>query len=142
VRKGVRAALILSIATVAALGAIVLLFAPQCISFFSKDPEVIEAGSRCIRCMCPFYFALCIHQVFSGALRASGRSSIPMITSIISFVVVRQIFLALALKLTHDISIVAYGYSFTWCLAAALTGCYYAFSRWLTKEERGAASVS
>ena len=142
VRKGVRAALILSIATVAALGAIVLLFAPQCISFFSKDPEVIEAGSRCIRCMCPFYFALCIHQVFSGALRASGRSSIPMITSIISFVVVRQIFLALVLKLTHDISIVAYGYSFTWCLAAALTGCYYAFSRWLTKEERGAASVS
>lgn len=142
VRRGVRASLILSIATVAVLGVAVLLFAPQCIGFFSKDPEVIEVGSRCIRCMCPFYFALCIHQVCSGALRASGRSSIPMITSIVSFVVIRQIFLAVVLKLTRDISVVAYGYSFTWCLAAVLTAGYYVFSGWLAKEEAGGASRS
>ena len=140
VRRGVIASLILSIATVVSLGVIVLIYAPQCISFFSKDPEVIEVGSKCIRCMCPFYFALCIHQVFSGALRASGRSSVPMVTSIVSFVIIRQIFLAVVLKLTRDITVVAYGYSFTWCLAAALTAFYYFFSRWLAKEEARAVS--
>jgi Na+-driven multidrug efflux pump len=34
----------------------------------------------------------------SGALRASGRSSVPMVTSIMAFVVIRQIFLAIVLN--------------------------------------------
>lgn len=139
VKKGVHATLILSIATVVVLGTIVYIFADQCIGFFSKDEEVIEAGAACIRAMCPFYFALCFHQVFSGALRASGRSNIPMITSIVSFVVIRQIFLAIVLPHYHDIVVIGLSYSITWCLAAAFTSIYYLGSRWLKKEELRAA---
>ncbi len=141
VRKGIRATLILSIGTVVFLGFFVYVFAPQCIRFFSSDPEVIEAGAKCIRVMCPFYFALCFHQVFSGALRASGRSSVPMVTSVISFVVVRQIFLALVLARVHDITMIGVGYSATWCLAGLLTGGYYFGSRWLDKEEKRAVQA-
>ena len=84
--------------------------------------------------MCPFYAALCFHQIYSGALRASGRSFIPMLTSITSFVFIRQIFLAIALKISSDISIIGYSYSITWIMAAIFTGSYYHFSGWLKKE--------
>lgn len=135
VKKGVHATLILSIVTVILLGSVVFAFADQCISFFSQDPEVIHAGATCIKVMCPFYFALCLHQVYSGALRASGRSSVPMVTSIMAFVVIRQIFLAIVLQLNHNIAVVGWGYSLTWILAASFTAFYYFTSHWLQVEE-------
>ena len=140
VRQGVRAGLILSCATVISAGIIVFIFAPQCIAFFSQEPEVMDAGARCIRAMCPFYTALAFHQVLSGALRASGRSSIPMITSIVAFVVLRQIYLLIALRLHSTITVVAYGYSFTWIAAALFTSAYYVFSHWLAREEKKASA--
>ena len=134
VKKGVRITLAMGLVIVIVLGLIVFLFAKECIGLFASDEDVIEAGAKCIRVMCPFYFALCFHQIYSGVLRASGRSVVPMLTSIISFVVIRQIFLAIVLKQIHTIEIVGYSYSFTWILAAIFTACYYHFSGWLSKE--------
>ena len=140
VRRGVRAGMVLSCSTVIAAGVVVFIYAPQCIAFFSREAEVMEVGAKCIRTMCPFYTALAFHQVLSGALRASGRSSIPMITSIVSFVALRQIFLAVALRWFRDITVVAYGYSLTWIMAALFTSGYYVFSHWLQKEAGRAAA--
>jgi Na+-driven multidrug efflux pump len=135
VKKGVHATLILSIVTVVILGGVVFAFAEPCISFFSKDPEVIRAGATCIKVMCPFYFALCLHQVWSGALRASGRSSVPMITSIMAFVVIRQIFLMIVLNLYHDISIIGWGYSVDLDPGCVLYRLLLFHSHWLKEEE-------
>lgn len=140
VRQGIRAALLMSCATVIFMGVIVFANAPLCISMFSKDNEVIQAGARLIRIMCPCYIFLCFHQIFSSALRASGHSSVPMATSILSFVVMRQIFLALAMPVWHDIALVGWCYSITWAAAAVLTGTYYFRSHWLQKEEARAYS--
>ena len=59
-----------------------------------------------------------------------------MITSIIAFVLMRQIFLAVAIPLYHHISIIGIGYSFTWAMAALMTGIYYFTSNWLQKAMR------
>ncbi len=58
-----------------------------------------------------------------------------MITSIMAFVVIRQIFLMIVLNLYHDMSIIGWGYSLTWMLAAAFTAYYYFHSHWLQVEE-------
>ncbi|MCH4208249.1 MAG: MATE family efflux transporter [Solobacterium sp.] len=133
--KGVHASLVMSIATVVTCGIIVYIFADPLIGLFSTDAEVIAAGAKLIRIMCPYYTFLCFHQVWSGALRASGRSMVPMITSIMAFVVIRQIFLAIAMPIYNDLGLIGYGYSFTWILAAVFTGIYYFRSHWLKKEE-------
>ena len=135
VRKGVRASLIMSISIVVSLGIVAMTFSDQLMSIFTSDMEVIHNGTKVLRTMCPFYTFLCFHQVFSGALRASGRSSIPMITSITSFVVIRQIFLAAVTKSAADITVIGWSYSLTWGIAAVMTGMYYLFSGWLKKEE-------
>ncbi len=135
VKKGVHATLIMSIVTVVILGAAVMIFADQCIGMFSQNKEVIQAGAIIIRTMCPYYFTLCLHQVWSGALRASGRSSVPMFTSVIAFVAIRQIYLSVVLNMYHNIVVIGYGYSVTWAIAACLTGAYYFGSHWLKKEE-------
>ena len=134
VRKGVRAALIMSISIVVSLGVVAMMFSDQLMSIFTDDASVIHNGTLVLRTMCPFYTFLCFHQVYSGALRASGRSSLPMITSITSFVVIRQIFLAL-FTAGADITVIGWSYSITWGIAAMLTGICYFGSGWLKKEE-------
>ena len=134
VRRGVRTALALSIGTVSVLGLIVYCQADFCISLFSQERDVIAAGASLIRIMCPFYSILCFHQVFTGALRACGRSYIPMFTAILSFVVYRQIFLALILPHHHVIEMIGWGFSSSWVLGALLTGGYYFASHWLQRE--------
>ena len=134
VKQGVRAALVMSISIVVTLGIFVFLFSDSLMRIFTSDMDVIEDGTIILRIMCPCYIFLCFHQVYSGALRASGRSSVPMITSIIAFVLMRQIFLAVAIPLYHHISIIGIGYSFTWAMAALMTGIYYFTSNWLQKS--------
>lgn len=136
VKQGVRASLVMSISIVVTLGVFVFLFSDSLMRIFTSDMDVIEDGTIILRIMCPCYIFLCFHQVYSGALRASGRSSVPMITSIIAFVVMRQIFLAVAIPLYHHISIIGIGYSFTWAMAALMTGIYYFTSNWLQKAMR------
>lgn len=136
VKQGVRASLVMSISIVVTLGVFVFLFSDSLMRIFTSDMDVIEDGTIILRIMCPCYIFLCFHQVYSGALRASGRSSVPMITSIIAFVLMRQIFLAVAIPLYHHISIIGIGYSFTWAMAALMTGIYYFTSNWLQKAMR------
>lgn len=136
VKQGVRAALVMSISIVVTLGVFVFLFSDSLMRIFTSDMDVIEDGTIILRIMCPCYIFLCFHQVYSGALRASGRSSVPMVTSIIAFVVMRQIFLAVAIPLYHHISIIGIGYSFTWAMAALMTEIYYFTSNWLQKSMR------
>lgn len=136
VKQGVRAALVMSISIVVTLGVFVFLFSDSLMRIFTSDMDVIEDGTIILRIMCPCYIFLCFHQVYSGALRASGRSSVPMVTSIIAFVLMRQIFLAVAIPLYHHISIIGIGYSFTWAMAALMTGIYYFTSNWLQKAMR------
>lgn len=141
VKKGVNAALIMSVSIVVGLGILVMLFSDSLMRIFTQDPDVIQNGTLILRTMCPFYIFLCFHQVYSGALRASGRSSVPMITSIVSFVVIRQIFLAVFTKTITDITVIGWGYSITWGIAALLTGIYYFASGWLKKEEAKHSAV-
>lgn len=136
VKHGVRASLVMSISIVVSLGIIVYIFSNNLMQIFSPDQEVIENGTIILRIMCPFYIFLCFHQMYSGALRASGRSSVPMITSIASFVVIRQIYLAIIIPHATDISVIGWCYSFTWVLAAAFTSIYYFASNWLKIEEK------
>ena len=110
-------------------------------ALFSREEAVVEAGAKLIRIMCPFYGILCFHQVFTGALRACGRSYVPMVTAIAAFVIYRQIMLALVLPRWHDIAVVGWGFSTSWVLGAALTSLYFFASRRMKKEEQKAANL-
>ncbi len=90
-KKGVRSALLISMATTAILMVPVLLFAPDLTAFFNAKPEVIRYGTLLLRWLSPFYILCCVNQVYAGALR--GNSQVPMILMLSSFVVFRQCYL-------------------------------------------------
>ena len=125
-KGGVRRALYLSFAVTAVLLVPVLTLAPDMTAFFNSKPEVVSYGALLLRLLSPFYFFFCINQIYSGALRGSGNSQVPMFIMLGSFVVFRQIYLyVMAHFISNEIVPIAMGYPAGWLVCSAATLLYY-----------------
>ena len=119
-REGVRKATLMSIGATVALGLLVLVFARPLMGFFSPEAEVIEYGIRFIHIVTPFYIAICFNQIYAGALRGVGDATMPTVIMLASFVVFRQIYLAVTKALGAGFVAVALAYPVGWILCSTL----------------------
>lgn len=125
-KKGVRSALLISMATTAILMVPVLLFAPDLTAFFNAKPEVIRYGTLLLRWLSPFYILCCVNQVYAGALRGAGNSQVPMILMLSSFVVFRQCYLyVMSHFICNEVLPIALSYPAGWIVCSVATLLYY-----------------
>ena len=125
-RKGVNAALLMSMACTVVLLIPVEVFAPYLVAFFNSKSEVVDCGTVLLRWMSPFYILCCINQICAGALRGAGNSRAPMFIMVGSFVVFRQIYLyIMANFITNEFIPIAMSYPAGWLLCSALVYIYY-----------------
>lgn len=107
-----------------------MLLAPQLISLFNRNGEVLDYGTLFIRVMSPFYLLCVVNQIFAGSLRGAGETRVPMFIMLGSFVVFRQIYLFVTYKLIGTILPVALGYPIGWVLCSILIYFYYRKGNW------------
>ena len=119
-REGVRTATLMCLISTVALGLLVLVFARPLVGFFSPDEEVIGYGVRFIHIVTPFYLAVCFNQIYAGALRGIGDATTPTVIMLASFVVFRQIYLAVTKALGAGFIAVALAYPMGWILCSTL----------------------
>lgn len=125
-KKGVRSALLISMATTVILMVPVLLFAPDLTAFFNAKPEVIRYGTLLLRWLSPFYILCCVNQVYAGALRGAGNSQVPMILMLSSFVVFRQCYLyVMSHFICNEVLPIALSYPAGWIVCSVTTLLYY-----------------
>ena len=68
-----------------AVAAIALMvFAPQIISIFNRDPAVVEIGSHYLRIVSPFYIFAALGIVLGRALNGAGDSMGPMVITVVT----------------------------------------------------------
>ena len=119
-REGVRTATLMSIIATAVLGLLVFVLAKPLMSIFSPEEDVIDYGVRFIRIVTPFYLAICFNQIYAGALRGVGDATMPTVIMLISFVLFRQIYLAVTKALGAGFLAVALAYPVGWILCSTL----------------------
>lgn len=131
VKKGLRTtmAMTFGVTTIGVL--IIYIFGEQLVGIFSSDPEVIKYGYLMARIFAAGYLTLPVIQIISGALRGVGLSNIPMYFMVGTFVFLRQIYLAIAVPLTHNIGIVFAGWPVTWVICMFGLLIYYFRVHWL-----------
>lgn len=130
-KKGTRIAFIMTIGISAVTAVILWSFAPWLTGLFSPDQEAIHYGTLFIRLCSPIAIFCCFNQVLSGALRGVGKSQLPMIITLCTHVLFRQIYLFFATKLIpNNVYVVGFGYPVGWMLCAATITAYYHFSHW------------
>ena len=90
--------------------------------------EVIDYGVRFIHIVTPFYIAICFNQIYAGALRGIGDATMPTVIMLASFVVFRQIYLAVTKALGAGFLAVALAYPVGWILCSTLLIIRYVHS--------------
>ena len=133
-RQGTKVAIRLNECISVTLGFTLFVFAPFIVGLFNRDPGVVHYGTYVIRVSS----AACIirgwNQVFGGALRGMGEAKMPMFIILFSFVVLRQIYLAVAMALTRSFYWVGAAFAFGWFFGNVLCALYYA---WFMKKHYG-----
>lgn len=125
-RKGATSAVLMAMGTTVVLMIPVMIFAPHLVAFFNDKPEVVEYGTVILRLQSPFYVLCCINQIYAGVLRGSGKSRVPMVTMLFSFVVFRQAYLyIMANYISNEIIPIALSYPAGWLMASILVIIYY-----------------
>lgn len=124
-KQGSTVALMLCWATALIMIIPIWIFAKPAILLFNQDPEVVRYGTLFLRLETPFYFALCINQVYAGTLRGAGNTKAPMLIMMGSFILFRQLYLFVITKITDSVVAVALGYPLGWVLCSIIIFIYY-----------------
>lgn len=127
-RKGSLYSLYLAWISTAVLVGLVCITAPQVVSLFigKEETEVIYYGTLFLRQNGPFFMVTCINQVFCGSLRGCGKSKIPMIVMLSSYVVARQLYLFIVTNfISNTIGPVSFSYPVGWIICSILTFVLY-----------------
>ncbi len=92
---------------------------------FTTDSEVLNFASTFIRWVSPFYAIICVNQIFAGALRGVGKSMIPMVIMLSSFVFFRQIYLYVNKSLGGGYISMAMSYPAGWLICSVAMTIFY-----------------
>ena len=128
-RRGIQSCLLLGLGVTWGLGFLVYRFAVPCVSLFNSDPQVVEIGVAMMRTIVPLYFFLSIREVYLGVLRGYGNTRIPMLLSLIGMVGLRQVFLAVSMRLRPSLFNIYICYPLAWGTTAAMIAAYYLLTR-------------
>lgn len=130
-KKGTLEAFFLTVGISVAVATILWTFASPLMGLFIRDDETIYFGTLFIRLCVPFAVLCCFNQILSGALRGAGRSQGPMVITLCTHVLFRQLYLAVITRaLPGNVYAVGFGYPVGWILCAVIVTLYYRFSRW------------
>lgn len=138
VRRGIWTAWMMSSVIIVAGCVVMNLKGALLVGVFTKDADVIFTGQSILKLFSWAYWVLPIVQILNGALRGAGKSRIPMYFMVGSFVVLRQIYLMIAVPMTHRLMTVMAGWPITWVICAAGMLIYFLKADWLLEAE-GAA---
>jgi putative MATE family efflux protein len=112
-------------------------FAPQLLGIYTDSTEAITAGTLRLFWVCCFY-ALCgIMDTLTGGLRGLGRSTVPMIVSLIGACATRLIWIATYFQVHHTQSVLFFSYPGSWLLTLTVHSIclVLVYRAWVKKKE-------
>ena len=125
-KRGVKSAMIVSFVVTAVVTLFVVVFAPFLTEFFNKNPEVIKYGTMLLRYISPFFILCCANQVLAGALRGMGNTKAPMLITLFSFVLFRQIYLYIMANFISNTELpIVMSFPVGWIMCSVITAIYY-----------------
>jgi putative MATE family efflux protein len=129
-RQGVQISILLGLSITAFASVFILYFHTPLLKIFSPDQEVIDAAYKFMQLLTTTYFLYSLTQILPGIMAGSGDVRTPNIISIVSYVIVRQIYLFIVSRVHYTMLSVAFAYPLSWILAGTALLIYYRKSNW------------
>ena len=117
-------------------GLVLYLAAPRLIGLFTVEPEAIAFGVGKSRICSLFFFLLAASHSLAAVLRGAGKATIPMISMLTFWCVLRVSVLKLAIPIWHSINVVNWVYPLTWLFSTVFLTVYTLRADWVHSFER------
>lgn len=105
-------------ALVCAVGGVLSLlgyiFRGQIVGLFSDVPEVITIGAERMQLIMPFYITCSLQDVVAGQIRGLGKSTGPMLVSLLGTCGVRLLWIFVFLPMNHTLMYLFIAYPLSW----------------------------
>ena len=131
VKKGMVFGIVCSCVTAELIGILSYLFAPQMIAFFNNAPEVVDFGARHMRTICLFNGLLAFSHCVAGIMRGAGKATVPMITMLICWCLIRVSYITIAVRFVNELTTVSFAYPLTWTLSSIVFLIYLVKGNWI-----------
>lgn len=129
VRKSVRVGFFLFQGVTVLMIALLMGFGHQLLPLFTDDPAAVEMTWKIMTYFVPYYFVWTIIEVFSGALRGEGNTTIPFVFTAVGICVVRVFWVYAVFPSHHTVQFISYCYPVSWVLTAVPMALYYFYTR-------------
>ena len=136
IKKVTGYSLIIVSAIAITLGGILFLLGPKLLTIYTTIPEEIEVGFIRLHYLCLPYFLCGIMDVMVGVLRGLGRSTLPMVVSILGVCGIRVAWILFVFtpntnfQNAADLNLLYVSYPISWTITFFIhLICYFIFSR-------------
>ena len=108
------------------MGGGVYIFGEPILGIYTSDPEVITCGMEVLLYTTATYFLCGLMDLFPGAMRGMGYSTMPMILSIIGTVGTRIFWIYCIFPSHHSLDVLFISYPLSWFLTIVMQViCFY-----------------
>lgn len=136
VKKGVGFGIACSCITAEVIGILAYIFAPQLIGFFNDSPEVVFYGTQHMRTISLFYCLLAFSHCIAAILRGAGKATVPMVTMLAAWCVLRVTYISIAVRLVNELTTVSRAYPITWACSSVIFLIYFLKADWIHNFDR------
>lgn len=130
-KEGAKFGIITSIILAEIIGVLFFILAPQLISLFNGEPEVVQFGTSQSRTIALFYFLLSFSHCIAGILRGAGKAIVPMFVMLLCWCIIRVTYITITTHFIPMIQVVFWAYPLTWFLSSMIFLIYYLKSDWI-----------
>ena len=127
--KVLKNCIILSVSVTLVLGCGVFLLGEQILKIYTSSADVIDCGLQIFLYTTTTYFICGIMDLYPGAMRGMGYSTVPMILSVIGTVGVRVFWIYCVFPYHHSLDILFISYPLSWAVTVIMQMICYHFVR-------------
>lgn len=118
--------ILLSVGVTLVLGSACFIFGEQVLSIYTSSPDVVACGMEVFLYTTVTYFICGLMDLFPGAMRGMGYSSVPMVLSVIGTVGVRIFWIYCIFPTHHSLDVLFISYPLSWTITVVMQViCYY-----------------
>lgn len=136
VKKGAVFGMVCALILAETVGILFYNFAPALISLFGGEAGSIAFGVLQAHTCALFYFLLAFSHASAAILRGAGKSTIPMYVMMISWCLIRIMYITIVGQMFDNIQLIFLAYPITWSISSVIFMIYLLKSDWIHNFER------
>ena len=137
IHKSVRICLGMGVTLIGICSGLIIFFRHFILGIFSADQEVIRLGAWLMLWVVPFNVIFVPVEIFAGAMRGTGYSTVPTVITSVCVCLFRVLWLFTVVSRFHTLEMLMLCYPISWILADIAFLITYRRGNWLKKQISG-----